>query len=130
MEKFYMEPTLEFLNLLKKKELIDAAKHFDLKVNESVSKAELRKLVLGYLVEEELMSGLWTWVYKQTEGEKLLEIKRLKFQEWEHKRENQVKLKELELKKETGNPIKDPRIRISFTRGPGYDICEVTGFWC
>ena len=37
MEKFYTEPTLEALNLLKKKELIDGAKHFDLEVNESVS---------------------------------------------------------------------------------------------
>ena len=55
MEKFYTEPTLEALNLLKK-ELIDAAKHFDLEVNESVSKAELKKLVLDYLVEEELMA--------------------------------------------------------------------------
>ena len=47
-----MEPTLEALNLFKKKELIDAAKHFNLEVNECVSKAELKKLVLDYLVEE------------------------------------------------------------------------------
>ena len=42
MEKFYTELTLEALNLLKKKELIDAAKHFNLEVNESISKAELK----------------------------------------------------------------------------------------
>ena len=30
MEKFYTEPTLEAPNLLKKKELIDAAKHLNL----------------------------------------------------------------------------------------------------
>ena len=56
MEKFYTEPTLEAINLLKKKELIDAVKHFDLEVNESISKVELKKLVLDYLVEEELMA--------------------------------------------------------------------------
>ena len=38
MNKFYTELTLEAPNLLKKKELIDAAKHFDLEVNESISK--------------------------------------------------------------------------------------------
>ena len=39
---------------IKKKELIDAAKHFDLEMNECISKAELKKLVLDYL--EELMA--------------------------------------------------------------------------
>ena len=96
MEKFYAEPTLEALNLFKKKELIDAAKHFNLEVNESVSKAELKKLVLDYLVEEELMAE--PEFTDELRGEQLLELKRLEFQERERERENQVKLKELELK--------------------------------
>ena len=40
METFDTEPTLEALNLLNKQELIIAAEHFDLEVNESMSKEE------------------------------------------------------------------------------------------
>jgi len=43
MEKFYVELTLEALNLLKKKELIDATRHYSLEVSESLSKVELKK---------------------------------------------------------------------------------------
>ena len=53
MERFYTEPTLEILNSLKKKELLDAAKHYKLEVTDSASKVEIKKLVLDYLVEEE-----------------------------------------------------------------------------
>ena len=35
-------PILEALNLLKNKELIDATKHFDLEVNESISKVDIK----------------------------------------------------------------------------------------
>ena len=96
MKKFYTKPTSEALNFLKKKELIDAAKHIDLEVKESISKAELNKLVLDYLVEEELMAE--PEFTDKLRGEELLELKHLEFQERERKRENQVKLKELELK--------------------------------
>ena len=50
--KFYAEPTLEVLYSLKKKELLDVMKHYKLEVSKSASKAELKKLVLDYLVEE------------------------------------------------------------------------------
>ena len=60
----------------KRKELLDAAKHFDLEVNESVSKAELKKLVLNYLVEELMAEPEFT---DELRGEQLLELKRLEF---------------------------------------------------
>ena len=37
---------------MKKKELLDIVKHYKLEVSKSTSKAELKKLVLDYLVEE------------------------------------------------------------------------------
>ena len=76
-EKSYMEPALEDLNSLKKKELIDAAKHFDLEVNKSASKAKLKKLVVNYLVEEELMAK--PKFVDELRDEQLLELKRLEF---------------------------------------------------
>ena len=96
MERFYEEPTLEALNLLKKKELIDAARHYRLEVTEPLSKAELKKLVLDYLVEEELIAE--TDVTDELRGQQLLELKHLEFQERERKSENHFKLKELELR--------------------------------
>ena len=86
MEKFYTELTLEALNLLKK-ELINAAKYFNLEVNESISKAELKKLVLNYLVEELMAAPEFT---NKLRGEQLLKLKRLEFQEQQWERENRV----------------------------------------
>ena len=92
MERFYTELTLEALNLLKK-DLIDAAR---LEVPESVSKGELKKLVLDYLVEEELIAE--AEFTDELKGQQLLELKRLEFQERERARESQFKLKQLELR--------------------------------
>jgi len=63
---------------------------------ESLSKAELKKLVLDYLVEEELI--IETDVTDELRGQQLLELKCLEFQEREREREDQFKLKELELR--------------------------------
>ena len=131
IEKFYMGPTLEVLNLLKKKELIEAAKHFDLEVNESVLKAKLKKLVLDYLVEEELMAEPEST--DELRGEQLLELKRLEFQERERERENQVKLKELELKeKELTIQLKMHELEshspvvptMTTVKSPGFDVSK------
>ena len=72
MEKFHTEPTLEALNLLKKKELIEAAKCFDLEVKESISKTEFKNLLLDCLVEKELMAE--SEFTKELRGEQLLEL--------------------------------------------------------
>ena len=55
MDNFYTEPTLEALNLLKKKELTEAASHYGLDVPENATKAAIKKVVLNYLVEKELI---------------------------------------------------------------------------
>ena len=48
-------------------------------MNESISKAELKKLVLNYLVEEELMTE--PEFTDELRGEQLLELECLEFQE-------------------------------------------------
>ena len=98
MENFYAKPTLEVLNSSKKKELLDIVKHYKLEVSESASKAELKKLVLDYLDEEELIAEPERATAEELSGEQLLELKRLEFQERERERETQFKLKELELR--------------------------------
>ena len=79
--------------MLKKKEILDVAKHYKLEGVESARKAEIKKLILDYLIEEDLVN----------EGEasgdvNALELKHLEYQERERERENQLRMKELELK--------------------------------
>ena len=61
--------------------MIDAARHYNLEVPESVSKGELKKLVLDYLVEEELIAE--AEFTDELKGQQLLELKSLEFQERE-----------------------------------------------
>ena len=50
MEEFIEEPTREALALLKKKELLDIAKHYKIEVVESARKAEIKKLIIEHLI--------------------------------------------------------------------------------
>ena len=96
MENFYKEPTLETLNSFKKKELSDIAGHYGLEVPENASKADIKKIVLDHLVEEELISE--PDPSDTMRGQHLLELKRLEYQERDLERETQLKMKELEIK--------------------------------
>jgi len=88
MDNFYMELTLEALNLLKKKELTKAATHYGLNVPENASKATIKKLVLDYLVEEELIAKQIELSSDTMRGQQLLELKHFEF-----KRERKTQLK-------------------------------------
>ena len=54
IETFMEEPTLKVVKSLKKVELIQ---HYKLEVSSMLKKSELKKLVIEYLVEEEVVSG-------------------------------------------------------------------------
>ena len=96
MENFYKELTLETLNSFKKKELSDIAAHYGLEVPKNASKADIKKIVLDHLVEEELISE--PDPSDTMRGQHLLELKRLEYQERDRERETQLRIKELELK--------------------------------
>ena len=95
MEDFIEEPTKEALALLKKKELLDITKHYKIEVVDSARKAEIRKLIVDYLIEEDLINNGGS----SDATANALELKRLEYQERERERENQLRLKEIELKK-------------------------------
>jgi len=65
-------------------------------VPENASKADIKKVVLDYLVEEELIAEPES--SESMRGQHLLELKRLEYQERECERETQLRMKELELK--------------------------------
>ena len=54
-EEFVREPTLQVLNSLKKSELIDVAVHYKLTVETSMKKGKIKKILIDYLVDEELV---------------------------------------------------------------------------
>ena len=56
LERFVSSPTLEELTSLTKVNLLAVALHYKLSVTEAMSKAQIRKLVVQYLQEEEMLS--------------------------------------------------------------------------
>ena len=76
------------INSLKKANLLVIAQHYQLSVNESMSKAQIKKLIVEYLQDEELLSNSSDTVETGTMmSEEKLELKRLEFQEKEWERE-------------------------------------------
>jgi len=57
VESFLASPTLEVFNSLKKAELLLVAQHYKLSVASSMGKGEIKKTVLSYLMEEELLKS-------------------------------------------------------------------------
>ena len=127
MDNFYMEPTLELaLNLLKKKELTEAASHYGLDISENAMKAAIKKVVLDYLMEEELIAKPDS--SDTMKGQQLLELKRLEFQEQEREKETQLKLKELDIKeKEIAMQLKLRELEACPTAAPTPTV-KSTGF--
>ena len=56
LEHFVSSPSLEVINSLKKANLLVIAQHYELSMNESMSKAQIKKSIVEYLLDEELLS--------------------------------------------------------------------------
>ena len=68
-------------------------------MNDSMTKTQIKKLIIQYLQEEELNLDAGDTVETGTTTDKeLLQLKRLEFQEKEKEREAQMRLKEFEFK--------------------------------
>jgi len=85
-------PHLATLSSLKKTELMALVIHYKLDIPTGARKADIRKTIVSYLVEEELVSD------DDDEGTTDIELKKLQYQERERERANQLRLKELELR--------------------------------
>ena len=86
LERFVSSPTLEELTSLTKVNLLAVALHYKLSVTEAMSKAQIKKFVVQYLQEEEMLSES-TKIIETVgmTGEELLQPKRLEIQEKEKK---------------------------------------------
>ena len=54
LDTFVAEPRLDEFNRLKKANLLLIGQHYKLAVNSSMGKGDIKKLILNYLVEEEI----------------------------------------------------------------------------
>ena len=55
LENFVSSPSLEVINSLKNASLLVIAQHYELSVNESMSKAQIKRSIVEYLQVEELL---------------------------------------------------------------------------
>ena len=110
LEMFVSSPTLEEINTLAKKDLLTILQHYKLSVTSAMSKAQIKQVVIQYLIDEEILpesAGIPVQPGAMT-GEELLELRRLEFQENKKERESveaegdrlnmQLKMKELEIR--------------------------------
>ena len=83
---------MAILSTFKKTELVSLATHYKLEVASSTKKVDVQRILTQYLVDEGIVS--------QEEQESLpdLELRKLEYQEREKERENQLHIKELELR--------------------------------
>ena len=97
VESFVAEPTLQLLNTMTKHQLTEVANFYKLAITGSMKKGEIKKLLIDYLIDEELVPEDEEHS-PVTVNSNTLELKCLEFQERESAREVQLKLKELEVK--------------------------------
>ena len=57
LENFVSSLSLEVINSLKKANLLVITQHYELSVNKSISKAQIKKSIMEYLQDEELLSN-------------------------------------------------------------------------
>ena len=119
LENFVSSPSLEVINSLKKVSLLVVTQHYELSVNESMSKAQIKKSIIEYLQDKELLSNSSdTGETGTITCEEKLKLKRLEFQEKEWEREAQLKLKETEYKeKEIAAQLKLKELEMKGTTG-------------
>jgi len=92
IDTFVEEPTLKVVKSLKKAELIQVTQHYKLEFNSTLKKSELKKLVIEFLVEEEVVSendSELPITASQDATLSILKLRRLELQDKERERESQ-----------------------------------------
>ena len=104
LDKFTAEPSVELLNLGKKTDLLDLAKHYKLsEVKSSMRKHEIKNILVQYFVDEEIFNenalSLIVDVQSVSSSKELelkLQIRQLEIQEREKEREREREREERE----------------------------------
>ena len=94
VDTFVTDPKLTGLTTTKRSELVALANHYELEVHSGMRKADARKLVSEYLLDENVISDKEV----NKDGESAIELKKMELREREREPEVQVQLKELEIR--------------------------------
>ena len=128
LDTFINEPSLQVVRTLKKSHLQQIASHFKLTSTSTTRKDELCKMVMQFLVDEELVpEETIDDLPSPTVDDRVLELKHLELQDRERERESQLKLRELEIREKelsvqlkmkelekTVTPVRSPEIPTTF----------------
>ena len=94
LDKFTAEPSVELLNLGKKTDLLDLAKHYKLSEIKSMRKHEIKNILVHYFVDEEIFNenavSLIVDIQSVSSSKELelkFQIRQLEIQEREKERE-------------------------------------------
>ena len=106
LDKFTAEPSVELLNLGKKTDLLDLAKHYKLsEIKSSMRKHEIKNILVQYFVDEEIFNenalSLIVDVQSVSSSKELelkLQIRQLEIQEREKEREREREREEREVR--------------------------------
>ena len=95
VEDFVSEPTIEKLLKLKREHLISLMSHYDLVVDKSKRKAQIKDVLISHMVKNDILSDdALEYISKEVKSEALM----IKEMELEHQKE--IRLRELEYEKE------------------------------
>jgi len=94
IESFVGSPRLSTLRSLKKTDLVALAQHYKLDITSTTTKGNIQKMLIEYLVEEEIISDKEDMLTSTS----VIELKKLEVKDKESERESQLSLNEIELK--------------------------------
>lgn len=109
--RIFVSLTLEEINSLTRVNLLVIAQHYKLSVTDAITKGQLKKSVVQYLQEEEILDSSDTGELGKMISKELLQLKQLEFHKKEKEREAQLRLKEFEFKeKEVVTQLKNKEL--------------------
>ena len=112
VEDFVSEPTIEKLLKLKREHLISLMSHYDLVVDKSKRKAQIRDKLINHMVDNDILSdGALEYISKEEKSEAL------KMKEMELEHEKEMRLRQLEYEREQEKERREhERLKLEFEK--------------
>ena len=99
LEDFLKAPSVENLETLRVRDLVDVCKHFNLYVRKDARKHELYNQLVRYMVNNEILDESALDSLKEDVNANLIRIRELELQREREKEENELKMRELEIQR-------------------------------
>ena len=112
VEDFVSEPTIEKLLKLKREHLISLMSHYDLVIDKSKRKAQIRDKLITYMLDNDTLSdGALEYISKEEKSEAL------KIKEMELEHEKEMRLRQLEYEREQEKERREhKRLKLEFEK--------------